>query len=116
VFGSEKDMELKDLRYEVKSLKMDLNMKQYMIDSLQKELKELKETSECQCVNLFDFNNPSLNVFAIERVFDGYKWKTNIGYLIKNDPAYGIHEWSIQTTIDQHAFLVKTYEQRNIQE
>lgn len=113
MFGSEKDIELKELRYEVKSLKMDLSMKQCAIDSLQKEL---KETNECQCVNLFDFSSPALNVFAIERVFDGYKWKTNIGYLIKNDPTYSIHEWNIQTTIDQHKELVKAYEQRNISE
>lgn len=70
----------------------------------------LKEQNQFSCENLFDFNNPALIVFAIERNQDSYnRWRTIVGYLIKDDGDCEVQEWSMATTINQHKKLVEEF-------
>lgn len=71
----------------------------------------IRDQNEHTCEQLFDFANPSINVFSIERQTRDNKWGTNIGYLIvgeKNEDKM-VHEWWMVTSGSQHQKLVNDY-------
>jgi len=103
-----------DLEWEIKTLQMKIteleSSKKALLHRCDEYIDILKEQNQFSCENLFDFNNPMLYVFAIERSIDNYnRWKTVIGYLIKGDEDCKVHEWSMGTTINQHKFLVEEF-------
>ena len=71
----------------------------------------LKDQNEYTCDQQFDFMNPSINVFSIERTYNGGKWNTNIGYFINcvSDKDKAVHEWWMVTSRSQHQKLVDEY-------
>lgn len=107
-----------DYEYENKCLKDDLFYKKEEVKTLQKLIDNLKEqiddynSQECECE--FDFYNPSIEVFSIERLkkVDGYNtnWVTNIGYfIIDKSEDDKVHEWTIYTSVDRHNELVEEF-------
>lgn len=115
MFGARK-RRIKELEHEVDTLNECMKRTHEANEYLRKQIGEyqdvLREQNEYTCDQLFDFANPSISVFSIERQMKDKKWVTNIGYLIvgeKNDEDKVVHEWWMSTSRSQHQKLVNEY-------
>lgn len=106
---------IEELEHEVDTLNECLVRSREDNNFLRKQIVEyqdvLKDQNEYTCDQLFDFANPSINVFSIERQTRDNKWVTNIGYLIvgeKNEDKV-VREWWMITSRSQHQKLVNEY-------
>lgn len=116
MFGSREKYELES---EIRCLKNDIQDKKLIIDNLFLQIANLKDqlrgVNEQNAKQVFDFYNPSIEVFTIERtrklIDHKMEWCTNIGYfIIDKSEDDKVHEWYMFTTIDQHNELVKEFE------
>ena len=107
-----------DYEYEISCLKNDLSYKKEEIKTLCEKIDKINHQinenniKNCECE--FDFYNPSIEVFSVERTqkVDGYKtnWYTNIGYfVIDKSEDDKVHEWSMLTSIERHNELVEEF-------
>lgn len=116
MFGSREKYELES---EIRCLKNEVKEKTKSINCLYDQISDLKDqlqgVNEQNAKQVFDFLNPSIEVFTIERtqklIDHKMRWCTNIGYfIIDKSEDDKVHEWYMFTTIDQHNELVKEFE------
>lgn len=117
MFGARK-RRIEELEHEVDTLNECLERSREENKILRKQIDEyrdvLKDQNEYTCDQLFDFTNPWISVFSIERTYNDGKWYTSIGYLINcvSDKDKAVHEWWMVTSRSQHQKLVDEYKNR----
>lgn len=72
------------------------------------KLKEEQTTEITKSVEHFQFalDFETMNVFSIERVYDGQKIRTVVGYFLNGESK----EWHLQTSAKEHNRLVAEFE------